>query len=49
MAAPVLRLPVAIAELGEEMGVDVQDVAVTAMALQVRIDDELTWVLELAW
>jgi hypothetical protein len=34
---------VTIAELGEEMGVDVDDVAVMAMALQERIDDELTW------
>jgi hypothetical protein len=34
---------VTIAELGEEMGVDVEDVTVMAMALQVRIDDELTW------
>ena len=34
---------VTIAELGEEMGVDVDDVTVMAMALQERIDDELTW------
>ena len=34
---------VTIAKLGEEMGVDVDDVTVMAIALQERIDDELTW------